>query len=166
MNTPEYYMLEAVKEAKASADAGHGKPFGAVVVKNGEIIGRGANRVFQTGDPSEHAELAAMREACKKLGQLSLAGCELYATGQPCLMCLGAIFTTQLPVLYYANTYEDAEKLGYTGGGATESLAQTLGYAGAFSGNFGSSPALKVILLPLPEASDLFTAWAAKGRSL
>ncbi len=167
MRSPEHFMREAVREAARGADNGLGKPFGAVVAHGGEIVGRGCNSVFRTGDPSEHAEMAAMRDACKTLGRTVLNDCELYATGQPCLMCLGAIFTLQVPTLYYANSYADAEALGYAGGGAATSLGRALGFArGAFGGDFVSGPALAVIRLPLPEALDLYARWKAQGKTL
>ncbi len=167
MYSPEHFMLEAVDEAARGAANGHGKPFGAVVVRKGEIIGRGHNEVFRTGDPSSHAELNAMREACKKLGQSVLHDCELYATGQPCLMCLSAMFLAQLPVLCYASSYEDAEKLGYRGRKGVVDMARTLSLKDEeFNGDFVSSPALTVIRLPMPEALNLYTQWAAKGKTL
>ena len=167
MDSPEYFMREAVAEAAYSAARGYGKPFGAVVVRNGEIIGRGYNDVFRSNDPSAHAELNAIREACKKLGQITLHNCELYATGQPCLMCLAAIFLAQLPVLYYANSYTDAEALGYFGGKGVACMACALGLAADnFSGDFVSSRALTVTRLPLPEALDLYTQWKDQGKSL
>jgi len=167
MHIQEHFMREAVAEAEYSASRGYGKPFGAIVARNGEIIGRGYNDVFRSKDPSGHAELNAMREACKRLEQPVLRDCELYATGQPCLMCLSAMFLAQLPVLCYANSYADAEALGYHGSKGVLHMARTLGLAdSAFTGDFVSSPALAVIRLPLPEALDLYVKWKEQGKTL
>lgn len=167
MPTPEDFMREAVKDAAHSADQGLGKPFGSVVVHNGTIIGRGSNIVYGSGDPTDHAEIRAMREASKALGRLTLENCELYATGQPCLMCLGAAFLMQVPVVYYANSYADAEALGYAGGSSALSLARALGSAQQdFDGNFHSSPAMRVVRLQIPEAQALYHRWQNAGRSL
>ena len=167
MLTPQQCMQEAVQEARSASAAGKGKPFGAVVVRGGEIVGRGANLVFATGDPTDHAELLALRQAAQKLGRMTLEDCEIHATGQPCLMCLGAIFLLRVPRLYYANSYRDAEALGYKGGGAALSLAKTLGSPQpGFDGDFHPSPALEVVRLTLPETEQLYRDWAAKGRSL
>lgn len=167
MPTPEEFMREAVKDAAHSAEQGLGKPFGSVVVRNGEIIGRGSNIVYGSGDPTDHAEIRAMRQAGKALGRLTLEGCELYATGQPCLMCLGTAFLLQVPVLYYANSYADAEALGYAGGSSALSLARALGSAQpGFDGDFHSSEAMRVVRLQIPEARDLYRRWREAGRTL
>ena len=167
MATPEEFMLEAVREAALAADKGQGKPFGSVVVHNGAVIGRGSNIVFETGDATDHAEIRALRQAGKALGRMSLEDCELYATGQPCLMCLGAAFLMKVPVLFYANSYADAAALGYGGGAAALSLARALGSGQTdFDGDFRSSPAMKVIRLQIPEAEDLYRRWKEADRSL
>ena len=85
------WMREALAEAAAGVAAGHGGPFGAVVVKDGAVVGRGHNEVLHRNDPTAHAEMQAIREACAFLGSYSLEGCTLYATCQPCPMCLAAI---------------------------------------------------------------------------
>ena len=107
------WMQEAVSEASAGAAAGHGGPFGAVVVMDGEIVGRGHNEVLILGDPTAHAEMQAIREACTRLDNHSLAGCTLYATCEPCPMCLAAIHWARLDRLVYAATTEDAAAAGF-----------------------------------------------------
>lgn len=161
------FMREAITEARRTMEQGKGKPFGAVVVHGGVIVGRGANIIFRTGDPTDHAEIRAMREAAKTLGRPSLEGCDLYATGQPCLMCLGTAFLLRVPRLYYANSYKEAEAYGYKGGSAACSLAEALGAElERFDGDFRTSPNMEIVRLRLPEAEDLYRAWRESGRSL
>ena len=88
----------------------HGGPFGAVVVKEGVVIGSGANQVTASNDPTAHAEIVAIREATTKLGTFDLTGCEIYASCEPCPMCLGAIYWAKITKLYYASTKDDAAK--------------------------------------------------------
>lgn len=90
-----------------------GGPFGAVVVKDGKIIGRGNNRVLTTNDPTAHAEVLAIREACRTLNNFQLDGCVLYTTCEPCPMCLGAIYWSRLDKMYYACTQQDAASIGF-----------------------------------------------------
>jgi len=99
--------------AKHNVHNGDGGPFGAVVVKDGEIIGRGGNRVTINNDPTAHAEIVAIREAAKNLGTFDLSGCEIYASCEPCPMCLGAIYWSHLDKLFYAATKDDAAKANF-----------------------------------------------------
>ena len=107
------YMQEAINLAKHNVHNGDGGPFGAVVVKDGEIIGRGGNRVTINNDPTAHAEIVAIREAAKNLGTFDLSGCEIYASCEPCPMCLGAIYWSHLDKLFYAATKDDAAKANF-----------------------------------------------------
>ncbi|MBO5910806.1 MAG: nucleoside deaminase [Elusimicrobiaceae bacterium] len=97
-----YFLNEAIKEARKGVKAGHGGPFGAVIVKDGKIIARGHNRVTSTNDPTAHAEIVTIRKACKKLKNFELKDCILYSSCEPCPMCLGAIYWTRLKALFYA----------------------------------------------------------------
>ena len=106
------FMEMAIKLATESVENGGG-PFGAVVVKNGEIIAARANSVTLDNDPTAHAEVAAIREACSKLNTFSLEGCEIYASCEPCPMCLGAIYWAGIERIYYAATREDAANVGF-----------------------------------------------------
>ena len=106
-------MKEAVRLALEQMRAGRGGPFGAVVVKRGEIIGRGWNAVTSTNDPTAHAEIMAVREACGRLKNFRLAGCELYASCEPCPMCLSAAYWARLDVIYFAATRSDAAAAGF-----------------------------------------------------
>lgn len=93
--------------------ANGGGPFGAVVAKDGEIVATGVNRVTDQCDPTAHAEVSAIREACRVLGTFDLRGCEIYASCEPCPMCLGAIYWARLDRLYFANTKHDAKAIGF-----------------------------------------------------
>ncbi len=106
-------MLEAIKEAEANLLTDDGGPFGAVVVKNGKIIGKGRNMVLKNNDPTSHAEIQAIREACRNLGTYDLTGCELYASAYPCPMCLGAVIWANIKKVYYGNSSEDAGAIGF-----------------------------------------------------
>jgi tRNA(Arg) A34 adenosine deaminase TadA len=106
-------MEEAIRLSIEHIRAGHGGPFGAVVTRNGLILGRGWNRVTSANDPTAHAEIVAIRQACARLGTFSLNGCEIYASCEPCPMCLGAIYWARLGRLYYAATRDDAAAAGF-----------------------------------------------------
>ena len=104
-------MREAIRLSLSKMRANHGGPFGAVVVRKGKIIGRGWNRVTSTNDPTAHAEVSAIREACKKLKTFQLDDCELYTSCEPCPMCLAAIYWARFKKVYYANTRKDAARI-------------------------------------------------------
>ena len=91
----------------------NGGPFGCVIVKNNKVIAKGSNKVTSTNDPTAHGEIVAIREACKKLNNFNLNGSELYSTGEPCPMCLSAIYWARISKIYYANTREDAQKIDF-----------------------------------------------------
>lgn len=108
------FMTEAVRLARETMRAGHGGPFGAVIVRAGEIVGRGANQVLATHDPTAHAEVQAIRDASGRLGQFHLKGCEIYTSCEPCPMCLAAIYWAQLDRIYYALSRRDAAAMGFS----------------------------------------------------
>jgi pyrimidine deaminase RibD-like protein len=93
--------------------SGRGGPFGCVVVRRGEIVGRGSNRVTSTNDPTAHAEVVAIRDACTALRTFQLTDCELYTSCEPCPMCLSAIYWARIPQVYYGNTRADAAAIGF-----------------------------------------------------
>lgn len=101
-------MRVAIQLAQEGMDSNSGGPFGAVVVKNGEIISKGYNQVTSDNDPTAHAEIIAIRKACKKLGTYQLDDCEIYTSCEPCPMCLGAIYWARPKKVFYACTREDA----------------------------------------------------------
>jgi len=107
------FMMEAIQISIDNVLEGKGGPFGAIVVKDGKIIARGSNCVTVHNDPTAHAEVMAIREACRLLNSFQLTGCELYASCEPCPMCLGAIYWARPDKLYYANSKEDAASIGF-----------------------------------------------------
>ncbi|RFP65590.1 nucleoside deaminase [Hymenobacter lapidiphilus] len=109
---PEF-MREAIRLSIEKMQAGHGGPFGAVVVRNGEIIARGFNQVTSTHDPTCHAEVDAIRKACAALGTFQLTDCDLYTSCEPCPMCLGAIYWARPRRVFYGNTKQDAAAIGF-----------------------------------------------------
>lgn len=107
------YMQEAIKEAQSGIRAYDGGPFGSVIVKDGEIVGRGHNRVLLKHDPTCHGEMEAIRDACKNLGTHDLSGCELYTTAEPCPMCLGGILWSNIRVVKYGCNRMDTDGIGF-----------------------------------------------------
>ena len=105
--------MEAIKRAEENLKTGKGGPFGAVVVRDGNIIASVGNRVTSTNDPTAHAEIVAIREACKTLDTFDLSGCEIYASCEPCPMCLGAIMWARIDKLYFAADRKDASRAGF-----------------------------------------------------
>lgn len=108
----EKFMLEAIKLSVESAKTGGG-PFGAVVVKDGVIIGRGSNKVTCSNDPTAHGEIVAIRDACQKLGTFQLTDCDIYTSAEPCPMCLGAIYWARPHAVYYGNSRQDAAEINF-----------------------------------------------------
>ena len=107
------FLREAIRLSIEKMEGGEGGPFGAVVVRNGEIVGRGWNRVTSTNDPTAHAEVVAIRDACARLKTFSLSGCELYSSCEPCPLCLAAIYWSRIDRIYYAATCDDAAAAGF-----------------------------------------------------
>jgi len=107
------FMSEAIKEAYDGIENGHGGPFGSVVVKDGNIVGRGHNRVLYKKDPTCHGEMEAIRDACKNLGTHDLSDCELYTTAEPCPMCLGGILWANIKTVYYGCNRVDTDSIGF-----------------------------------------------------
>lgn len=115
MTTPlnPAFLREAIRLSIEKMEANEGGPFGAVVVRNGEIVGRGWNQVTSTNDPTAHAEVVAIRDACSHLKTYSLAECEIYSSCEPCPLCLAAIYWSRLDAIYYAATCDDAAAAGF-----------------------------------------------------
>ena len=111
--TKEKFMRRAIEVAYEGMNGGHGGPFGAVIVRDGEIVGEGHNRVLSSNDPTAHAEVVAIRAAAQALGTFDLSSCEIYVNGVPCPMCMAAIFWSRIARLYYACLPEDAEAIGF-----------------------------------------------------
>ena len=143
-------MREAIKLSAESVRSGGG-PFGAVIVRNGEIIARGENRVTVCNDPTAHAEVSAIREAAARMGTYDLSGCEIYSSCEPCPMCLGAIYWARLDRLYYASTRADAANVGFDDAHIYEELPLD-----------PSQRELPTESLLREEAQLVFEAWASK----
>ncbi|OYT12125.1 MAG: tRNA-specific adenosine deaminase [Bacteroidetes bacterium 4572_112] len=111
--TKEEFMQKAIDLASENVKSGNGGPFGAIIVKNGEIIATGVNNVTTYNDPTAHAEVTAIRNACKELNTFQLDDCEIYSSCEPCPMCLGAIYWARPKALYFAADKDDAAEVGF-----------------------------------------------------
>lgn len=109
----KHFMYLAIEESKLGMLAGDGGPFGCVVVRGDEVVGSGHNKVLCTNDPTAHAEIVAIRDACSRLGTFQLDGCEVYCSCEPCPMCFGAIYWARPAKVFYANTKTDAAAIGF-----------------------------------------------------
>ncbi|MEX0773117.1 MAG: nucleoside deaminase [Balneolales bacterium] len=108
-----HFMREAIRLATEAVKTNRGGPFGSVVVKDGKIIGKGCNEVTASNDPTSHAEIVAIRDACKYLKSFQIDGCEIYTSCEPCPMCLGAVYWARPARLYYACSHSDAAEYGF-----------------------------------------------------
>ena len=109
----EYFIEKAIELSLDNMRSGKGGPFGAIIVKDGKIVGSGTNHVTSENDPTAHAEVVAIRDACRNLGTFQLDGCIIYTSCEPCPMCLGAIYWARPKAIYYANTRVDAANIGF-----------------------------------------------------
>jgi guanine deaminase len=149
--SPSDFMQEAIRLAMEGVASGRGGPFGAVVVKEGRIVGSGCNEVTSKNDPTAHAEIVAIREAAKSLGAFHLTGCELYTTCQPCPMCLAAIYWARIDRYYFGCTAEDAAAIEF----ADALIHHELGLA-------PEKRTIPAIPLMRSESLAAFEAWKAK----
>ncbi|MDR3744914.1 MAG: nucleoside deaminase [Acidobacteriaceae bacterium] len=108
-----HFMQRAIELATANAQAHAGGPFGAIIVRDGEIIATGVNQVTSTNDPTAHAEVVAIREACRALGSFRLTGCVVYTSCEPCPMCLAALYWAHVDAIFYGNSASDAADAGF-----------------------------------------------------
>ena len=113
MTREEKFMQEAIELSRKGIENNEGGPFGCVIVKGNKIVGKGNNQVTSTNDPTAHAEVVAIRDACKNLGTFQLDDCEIYTSCEPCPMCMGAIYWARPKVVYYANNRTDAANIGF-----------------------------------------------------
>jgi tRNA(Arg) A34 adenosine deaminase TadA len=150
MRDNEYFMRLAIEKSIESVENGGG-PFGAVVVKDGEVVSVASNSVTIDNDPTAHAEVNAIRQACRKLGTFDLSGCEIYASCEPCPMCLASIYWARIDKLYYANTKSDADKIGFSDNFIYEEFAKP-----------ESERSIKVVSMLRDEALAAFKKWEAK----
>ncbi len=147
----EIWMRRAIALSGDAVQAGQGGPFAAVIVREGRIVAEGVNQVTSTNDPTAHAEIVAIRGACLALGTFSLAGCEIYASCEPCPMCLAAIYWARLDRLYFANSRDDAQRVGFDDAAIYREVALPVAARG-----------LPTARLLAAEARDALDAWAAK----
>lgn len=147
----QQFMEEAIRLSLEGMLSGEGGPFGAVVVKDGKIIGRGNNKVILKNDPTAHAEVTAIREACEYLGSFQLEGCDIYTSCEPCPMCLGAIYWARPDRVFYANTKKDAARIGFDDQFIYEELDLDL-----------DARSIPMIHMDLPQAGEAFQAWEKK----
>ena len=144
-------MREAIRLSVQKMQEGFGGRFGAVIVNDGEIIARGFNQVLATHDPTAHAEVTAIREACRVLQTHVLDGCEMYTSAEHCPMCMATIYWARLPVCYYGNTKEDTAAIGFDDKFIYEEFAKPIGER-------------TILMQPLlrDEANEAFTLWDQK----
>jgi len=148
----EIFMRRAIALSLEQVRSGGGGPFGAVIVKDGRIIAEGANRVTTSHDPTAHAEIVAIRNACAALRDFSLAGCEIYTSCEPCPMCLGAIYWARLDRIHYGNGRADAARIGFDDAFLYDEIPLPLDRRRIPTGQLLSD-----------EAQAAFTAWALKA---
>jgi guanine deaminase len=148
----EDFMRRAIALSVEQAASGVGGPFGAVIVKDGRIIAEGANRVTSSHDPTAHAEIVAIRNACAALHDFSLAGCEIYTSCEPCPMCLAAIYWARLDRIHYGNGRADAARIGFDDAFLYEEIPRSIEMRSIPTGQ----------LLP-QEALVAFTVWDEKA---
>jgi guanine deaminase len=149
------FMARAIQLSIDNVRSGLGGPFGAVVVQNGVIVAEGVNRVTTTNDPTAHAEVIAIREACRKLNLFELKDCELYTSCEPCPMCLGAIYWARLSRIYFGNLAADASRIGFDDSAIYREFAQP-----------HSERAIPVIQMMREEALAAFRAWEQKPNKI
>ena len=149
------FMARAIQLSIDNVQSGRGGPFGAVVVRDGAIIGEAANQVTATNDPTAHAEVLAIRDACQKLATFDLEGCEIYTSCEPCPMCLGAIYWARLARVYFANADADASKIGFDDSLIYREIAQP-----------HSQRKIPMMQMMREEALAAFRAWKSKPNKI
>jgi len=149
------FMARAIQLSLDNVLRDQGGPFGAVVVQNGTIVAEGVNRVTATPDPTAHAEVVAIREACTRLGVFELKDCELYSSCEPCPMCLGAIYWARLARVYFANCAADASAIGFDDSFIQQELAQPR-----------ARRAIPMVQMMRKEALAAFRAWREKPNKI
>jgi guanine deaminase len=149
------FMARAIQLSIDNVHSGRGGPFAAIVVKGGNIVAEGTNQVTSTNDPTAHAEVLAIRQACQKLAVFDLQGCEIYTSCEPCPMCLGAIYWARLARVYFANTAADASQIGFDDSLIYREIAQP-------------HPQRKIPMIQLmrEEALAAFRAWEGKPNKI
>ncbi len=149
------YLLRAIELSVEQVRSGRGGPFGAVIVRDGAVVAEGCNEVTASLDPTAHAEVVAIRRACQGLGDFSLAGAMIYASCEPCPMCLAAIYWARLDRLVFANTRAEAASIGFDDALIYDEIPKPI-----------SARRLPTLHLPLREGVDAFAEWARKPDKL
>jgi guanine deaminase len=149
------FMARAIQLSVDNVLSGQGGPFGAVVVRNGRVVAEGVNRVTATNDPTAHAEVVAIRQACAKLGGFELKDCELYTSCEPCPMCLGAIYWARLARVYYGGVAADAARAGFDDSFIYREIDQSLG-----------ARAIPMVQMMRDQALAGFRAWQQKANKI
>jgi guanine deaminase len=149
------FMARAIQLSVENVRSGRGGPFGAVVVKDGGIVAEGVNRVTANKDPTAHAEVLAIRDACHKLNLFELKGCDLYTSCEPCPMCLGAIYWARMDKIYFGSLAGDAAKIGFDDSSIYEELSQPYSQRG-----------IPMIPIMREEALAAFRAWEENPKKI
>ncbi len=155
MTREQKFMNEAIALSQNGVRNNEGGPFGCVIVKDDKIIGRGNNKVTSSNDPTAHAEVVAIRDACKNLNTFQLEDCEVYSSCEPCPMCLGAIYWARPKLVYYANSREDAANIGFDDSMIYEELGIEL-----------DKRKIPIINLGREEALKVFKEWQNKSNKI
>jgi guanine deaminase len=150
MRTPEDFMRYAIEQARIGIGQQGHRPFAALVVKNGQIVGQAVSRSRSTYDPTAHGEVLAIREACIRLNTRNLEGCDIYATCEPCPLCVSAIWYSRISCIYYAFTLEGCEKIGISTAPLIEDLRHPI--------DKRRMPSNRILAT---EAQELFDAWVS-----
>lgn len=150
MTDHEMYLREAVALARANVAEG-GRPYGALIVREGEVLARVANTIHKTNDPTDHAEMVALRAASRSLGRAKLADCIVYASGRPCPMCHAAMRLSGIETAYFAYTAEEAETYGLLGAGIYAELCKPL-----------PEQSMRVCHLPVEGEANPYAAWKTR----
>jgi guanine deaminase len=148
--TPEKFMARAIEIGREGLREKHARPFAALIVKQGQIVGAGRSLQRALNDPTAHGEIVAIRDACKRLGTTDLSGCEIYTTCEPCLLCVSAIWWAKISKMYYAHTQEECERIGFSTKGLVDEVTRPL-----------ASRKLPAERICAEEANKLFEEWAA-----
>ena len=155
VNMNRDFMARAIQLAVENVRSGQGGPFGAVIVKDGGVIAEGANQVTLTNDPTAHAEVLAIRQACQTLGLFELKGCELYTSCEPCPMCLGAIYWARLSRVYFGGLAADASQVGFDDSFIYREIAQP-----------HAEREIPMVQMMREEALAAFRAWQKKSDKM
>lgn len=148
-------MLEAIRYSRSNLEDGSGGPFGAVIARDGKIIAAASNKVTSANDPTAHAEINAIRLACKNLNTFSLEGCEIYTSCEPCPMCLSAVHWARIEKIYYANTREDAAEINFDDDFIYNEVSKSV-----------DDRVIPMIQIMRTEAKEVFKEWEKKDDKI